>query len=154
MELTIKVICKDLPGAGFDDDAKGLHYRDVHVGIQRGEDVIETVRGDSKTAEFTPVFKVAELPAKDDGSLTNFLGPYAKGTKSERFFYLSWGELPGDGLFRMFRRAKINLSHLKWADVEKFVKANKPITVHLSLTDRFGWPLCASVKPPYVKWDL
>ncbi|HEV7645193.1 MAG TPA: DUF5990 family protein [Pyrinomonadaceae bacterium] len=150
MELTIKVICNNLPGAEFDDDAKGLHYRDVHVGIQRGEDVIETVRGDSKTAEFAPVFKVAELP----GGAANFLGPFAKGTKDQRFFYLSWGELGKNNIFRMFRRAKIHLSHLKWADVERAAKANSALTVHLSLTDHCGWPLCASVKPPYVKWDI
>ena len=65
MELTIKVICKDLPGTEFINEAGGLHYRNVHLGIQRGESVIETVRGDSRSAEFAPVFKVAELPAKN-----------------------------------------------------------------------------------------
>jgi hypothetical protein len=150
MELTIKVICKDLPGAEFHDEEKGLHYRDVHVGIQYGENVIETVRGDAKKAEFEPVFRVAPI----DGGTTNFLGPFAKGVKTERFFYLSWGELHASGLFRMFRRAKIHLSHLKWAQVERAVKANKPITVELSLTDKCGWPLCASVKPPYVDWKI
>lgn len=148
MELTIKVICKDLPGTRFDDEAKGLHYRNVHLGIQRGEEVIEIVPGDSKTAEFAPVFKVVQI-----GDLTNFTGPFAKGTKDQRFFYLNWGVLVAPGLIHGFRRAKIHLSHLKWADVERAVTANKPIEVHLSLTDHCGWPLCASVKPPYVKWE-
>jgi hypothetical protein len=61
MELRIKVICSDLPGTEFDDEAKGLHYRNVHLGIQRGENVIETVSGDSGKAEFEPVFRVAPL---------------------------------------------------------------------------------------------
>jgi hypothetical protein len=150
MELTIKVICKDLPGAEFHNEEKGLHYRDVHVGIQHGEKVIEAVRGDTKKAEFAPVFRVAEI----EGGMTNFLGHYAKGSRNERFFYLSWGELPAGGLFRMFRRAKIHLSHLKWTQVEGAAKANEPITVELSLTDKHGWPLCASVKPPYVEWKI
>jgi len=150
VEVKIKVICEDLPGTEFDDERAGLHYRNVHLGIQRGEAVIETVPGDSKKAVFEPVFRVAPL---DDGK-TNFLGSFAKGTKDQRFFYLSWGELGGDGFFRMFRRAKIHLSQLPWVTVEKAAKANKPIEVHLSLTDRCGWPLCASVKAPYIKWQL
>lgn len=149
MELTVKLICKDLPGATFDDASKGLHYNNVHVGIQHKEDVIDTVRGDGKSAEFTPVFKVAPI---GDGT-TNFTGPFAKGTKTERFFYLSWGEVKFGG-FHMFRRAKIHLSHLKWTDVEKFAKAGKPITAHISLTDNGGWPLCASVKSTHLKWDV
>lgn len=150
MELTIKVICKNLPGTQFDDEAAGLHYRNVHLGIQHGEDVIETVSGDSKQVSFAPVFRVAPM----DGGKTNFLGPFAKGTKDQRFFYLSWGELGPGGFFKMFRRAKIHLSHLKWAQVEKAAQANKPITAHLSLTDRCGWPLCASVKAPYIQWEV
>jgi hypothetical protein len=148
MELTIKVICTDLPGTEFHDEEKGLHYSNVHLGIQRGEEVIDIVPGDSKTAEFAPVFKVAP---RDE--LTNFTGPFAKGTKTERFFYLNWGVLVRPGIIHGFRRAKIHLSHLKWADVERAAKANKPITVRLSLTDAKGWPLCASVKPPYVRWE-
>jgi hypothetical protein len=150
MELTIKIICKDLPGTKFINEAGGLHYQNVHLGIQRGESVIETVPGDSRKAEFAPVFKVAELP----NGMTNFLGPFAKGTKDQRFFYLCWGELPADGLFRMFRRAKIHLSHLKWADVQHAATAGQPLTAHLSLTDKCGWPLCASVKAPYIEWKL
>jgi hypothetical protein len=149
MELTIKVICTDLPGTEFDNEAGGLHYRGVHLGIQSGETVIERVAGDSKKAEFAPVFRVAPLA---DGR-TNFLGPFAKGTKDQRFFYLSWGELDKLGHFRMFRRAKIHLSHLPWTEVEKAAKANKPITARLSLTDKCGWPLCASVKPPFIRWE-
>jgi Family of unknown function (DUF5990) len=149
MELTIKVLCEDLPGKNFTAAAGGESRHNVYVGIQHKEDVIDIVPGDAKSAEFTAVFKVAEMP----GGLTNFTGPFAKGTKDQRFFYLAWGELKSIH-FQMFRRAKIHLSHLTWAQVERAAKANKPITVHLSLTDRCGWPLCASVKPPYVKWDL
>lgn len=150
MEITIKLICKDLPGTEFHDEAKGLHYRNVHLGIQHKEDVIDIVPGDSKTAEFAPVFIVAPI---GDGS-TNFTGPFAKGTKTERFFYLNWGVLVRPGIIHQFRRTKIHLSHLKWKDVERATKANKPITATISLTDDKGWPLCASVKSTHIKWDL
>jgi len=149
MELTIKVICKDLPGKELRDAAGEICHANVYLGIQHGEQVIEMVPGDSKTAEFAPVFRVAPL---DDGQ-TNFLGPFAKGTKTERFFYLSWGDLGEDGIFRMFRRAKIHLSQLPWKTVERAAGAGKPIVAHLSLTDKRGGPLCASVKPPYIKWE-
>src|ERR1700755_1557121 len=106
MELTIKVLCKDLPGKDFTAATNGESRHNVHLGIQHKEDVIDRVPGDAKSAEFAPVFKVAEMP----GGLTNFTGPFAKGTKDQRFFYLSWGELKGMH-FHMFRRAKIALSH-------------------------------------------
>jgi hypothetical protein len=154
MQITIKVICKDLPGTEFDDDKNGLHYRNVHLGIQHGKHVIETVPGNSKKAEFAPVFKVEPFTGWPTDDRANFLGLFAQGKKDERFFYLSWGELPGDGLFRMFRRAKIHLSHLTWTQVEKAFKTSEPITLHLSLTDKKGWPLCASVKAPHIKWDI
>jgi Family of unknown function (DUF5990) len=152
MEITIKVLCTNLPGKDFESAIEGEGRHNVHVGIQCREDVIDIVRGDAKSAEFAPVFKIAPLGG-GAGGLTNFTGPFAKGTKDQRFFYLAWGELKSIH-FQMFRRAKIHLSHLTWTQVEKAVKENKPITVHLSLTDQKGWPLCASVKPPYVKWDL
>jgi hypothetical protein len=104
MELTIKVLCKDLPGKDFGDAIDGEGRHNVHVGIQCCEEVIDIVPGDAKSAEFAPVFKVAELP----GGLTNFTGPFAKGTKDQRFFYLSWGELKSIHL-QMFRLAALRL---------------------------------------------
>jgi hypothetical protein len=148
MELTIKVICKDFPGQEFFDKYDGLDHSNIHLGIQKGEEVLELVPGDSKTAEFAPTFRVAEV----DGGKTNFLGPYAKGTKDQRFFYLCWGDVKLGG-FHMFRRAKIQLSHLSWKQVEKAVKAGKPITVNISLTGKDGSPVCATLKPPYVEWE-
>src|SRR6185436_5301064 len=106
--------------------------------IQYGNEVIEAVPANRKRVVFKPGFRVAPLP---DGK-TNFLGPFAKGTQSERFFYLTWVEKREDGHLIMFRRAKIHLSQLPWAEVEKAIHAGKPLSVTLSLTDKRGGPRC------------
>ena len=147
LELTINVICTDLPGSEF--QAESCIYRDIHLGIQRGEEVIEAVPANCKRAEFTPTFRVAPMP----GGQTNFLGPFAKGTPNERFFYLSWGTKNEDGSLTMFRRAKIHLSHLPWQQVEEAIRSGKPLTVTLSMTDQRGGPRCASLKGDGVRWE-
>src|SRR5262245_64973654 len=88
MELTIKVICVDLPGGKFvERHGGGDAIREgIHLGIQRGEEVLGAAPGNSKQIVFEPTFRVSPLA----GGRTNFLGPFAKGTPKERFFYLYW----------------------------------------------------------------
>src|SRR5690242_17748361 len=102
MELTIQVICENLPGIEFTDtqSASSRSYKPVHLGIQKGEAVIEAVPANRKRVVVEPVFRVAPLP----GGKTNFLGPYAKGTPSARFFYLSWVIKSEGGDLLRFRR--------------------------------------------------
>jgi len=142
-ELTIEVICRHLPGIRFAD------YKPVYLGIQKGDEVIEAAPGDRKQVTFRPMFKIGTQP---DGS-PNFLGPFAKGTPQERFFYLSWGVMTEDGRFEMFRRAKIHLNHLTQEQVNSALSKNRPIRVTLDMTDRKGAPLCASVRKDRAKWQ-
>jgi hypothetical protein len=152
MELKIKVICEDLPGTKFvtkfGDEA--VTYEPVHLGLQRGNEVVEAVPANRKRVVFEPSFRVAPLP---DGK-TNFLGPYAKGTPTERFFYLSWVVKGEAGKLTMFRRAKIHLSHLPWSQVEESIHSGKSFSVTLSLTDRCGEPRCASLRGDNVRWQV
>ena len=120
----------------------------VHLGIQRGEEVLDATPADRDKVVFQLVFRVAK---QADGA-TGFYGPYAKGTPQERFFYLSWVVKGKYGALTMFRRAKIHLNHLKWPDVERAVKDGRPVRVELSMTDRKGEPLCASVRPGVARW--
>lgn len=142
-ELTIEVICRNLPGIRFAD------YEPVYLGIQKGNEVIEAAPGDRKQVTFRPVFKIGTQP---DGS-PNFLGPFAKGTAQERFFYLSWGVMTEGGGFVMFRRAKIHLNHLTREQIIAALSQNRPIRVTLDMTDRKGGPLCASVRKDRAKWQ-
>ena len=147
MELKIKVICEHLPGTDF-PVLTGTDANPVHLGIQRGNEVIEAVPANRKRVVFEPSFRVAPLP----NGKTNFLGPYAKGTPTERFFYLCWVVKDKDGRLTTFRRAKIHLSHLSWSQVEEATHSNKSLTVTLSLTDKHGNPRCASIRGDEARW--
>jgi hypothetical protein len=152
MELKIKVICEDLPGSEFSTTSMGesLTYRNIHLGIQRGNEVIDAVPADRKRAVFEAQFRVAPMP---DGK-TNFLGPFAKGTPAERFFYLSWVVKNPAGNLTAFRRAKIHLSHLQWSEVEEAGDSGRQLSVTLSMTDKRGEPRCASLRGEGVNWQL
>lgn len=152
MELTIKVICVDLPGGKFVDMQGGetaIRER-IYLGIQRAEGVVDAAPGNSKKIVFEPTFRVSPLA----GGRTNFLGPFAKGTPKERFFYLSWVVKGADGRLTMFRRAKVHLSHLPWYRVEEAVRSGKPLCVELSMTDSRGGPLCGSVRDEDARWQV
>jgi hypothetical protein len=152
MELKIKVICEDLPGTEFLDTTGGREciYKPVHLGIQRGIEVIEAVPANRKRVVFEPQFRVSPLP---DGK-TNFLGPFAKGTPAERFFYLSWGVKNPFGTLTMFRRAKIHLSHLQWPEVKAAIDSGRQLSVTISMTDKRGGPRCASIRGEGLRWQL
>jgi hypothetical protein len=151
-ELTIRLVCTDLPGTRFIDpyaQEPGV-LEPVYLGIQKGKEVIETIPGDAKKAVFQPTFRVKRL---EDGTV-DFLGPFAQGKRGQRFVYLSWGVLTREGEFRMFRRAKIQLSPLTWKIVQAHITAGQPIVARLTLTDSKGCPLCATVKQPHIHWEF
>ncbi|MFY9609179.1 MAG: DUF5990 family protein [Blastocatellia bacterium] len=143
-ELTIEVICTELPGIRFAD------YEPVYLGIQKGVDVIESVPADSKRVVFKPVFQIGK---QADGS-PNFLGPFAQGTPQQRFFYLSWGVMHQDQRFEMFRRAKIHLSHLRWEHVQKAISRGTALKVTVKATGTKGDPVCGSVKGANIEWRV
>ncbi len=143
-ELTIEVVCIELPGIRFAD------YEPVYLGIQEGVEVIEAVPGDTKRAVFNPVFRIGK---QVDGS-PNFLGPFAQGPAQHRFFYLSWGVMREDLRFEMFRRAKIHLSHLRWEHIQKATSQGTPLEVTLKLTGTKGDPVCGSLRGASIEWKL
>jgi Family of unknown function (DUF5990) len=77
-----------------------------------------------------------------------FGGPNVHGRGGERFLYLSWGEMT-DGTFTMFRRAELHLDSLDPADCD-----GRTIEGRLTLSDKHGWPLCASVRRPRISWQI
>jgi len=145
--LRIRVVGTNLPGIRHGSDEGGWQ-EPVHVGIQKGRDVINVVPADREQVTFDAEFEVGKQP---DGS-PNFLGPYSQGDRHDRFFYLSWGIQHGRHL-EMFRRLKIRLGHLTWSQVNAAIESGKPLTVHLQLTDKKGGPLCATPPPTHIRWD-
>lgn len=148
--LRLSIHCTELPGIRFPDlcGAMPTCYEPVHLGIQRGTEVIDDVPADRRQATFGADFKVGR---QRDGS-PNFLGPYAHGPVGDRFVYLSWGVKSG-GRFAMFRRLKLRLGHLTWRQIERSRASGEPIRVTLKLTDAHGGPLCATPPATHVKWE-
>jgi hypothetical protein len=140
----LRIIGRRLPGLTWSG-------RDsIHIGVQRGAEVVGIVPGDAADAVFDVDLEVIDGP---DGEV-DFRGPSVSGRRGERFVYLSWGEVGTDGRFAMFRRLKLHLAPL----VEHFsadsVRRAKRIQAVLELTDTRGRPLAASVRPPWVTWRL
>ncbi|MEU3603442.1 DUF5990 family protein [Streptomyces sp. NPDC006798] len=138
--LTLRITGEELPGT----DLGG--FRHIHVGAQRRRDPDQLVRAEAGT---TAVFEIpVETVTGADGA-TDFRGPYVQGPRGARFVYLTWGELPPDGTFAMFRRAKIFL-----ADLPVEAAAGGLAETRVGLTDEQGMPRCAGLRPPLISWSL
>lgn len=147
--MGIRVVCRELPGLVFTDRLDGAVRTPVHLGVQKGREVIETCPADRKSVTFELDFRLGKKP---DGS-PNFLGPFAQGTTDDRFFYLSWGVKAPGGAFEMFRRLKVRLGHLTWKRIAAAQKSGKPLIVELRLTTaKDGSPLCATPPADHVAW--
>jgi hypothetical protein len=132
--VKVRIEGVDLPGR-----ACGADHVDVHVGVQRKQEVIEQVPGDARSATWT--FEVTtKLDA--DGN-RDFGGPFVHGARGERFVYLSWGDGSGES-FAMFRRAKLMLADAPDA---------ASVVARVHLTDGKGMPMCARLKPPALAWS-
>ena len=144
MELKIKVICEELPDNALGDSSLGAANtrQSIYLGIQQGEDMIEAVPVNQGHVVFEPSFRVMPLPQDK----TNFLGPFAKGTPTERFFYLSWAVQGEGNKLTRIGRAKIHLSHLRWSEVEESLSTGNSLSVKLSLRDNKGRPRCGSIR--------
>lgn len=140
MTARFRIVGTDLPGTTCGpskDQPEG--YRNIHVGVQCKQDVIDLVPGDAAEAVFE-----FDVPVKNG----RFGGPFIHGRGDERFVYLSWGEVDR-AEFRMFRRAKLQLGHLDAAAAD-----GRTVEARLGLTDAKGNPTCASVRPPNIAWTV
>lgn len=120
------------------------------MGIQRAKEVVGLVRGDAEEAVFDLTLDVVLGGSRG----VDFRGPYLHGKAGERFIYLSWGAVAEDGRFEMFRRAKLHLAPLDEQAVQQALDKAEVMEARLDLTDQRGGPLCASVRPPTVRWQV
>ncbi|HEX6870794.1 MAG TPA: DUF5990 family protein [Micromonosporaceae bacterium] len=140
----LRIIGRRLPGSSW----SGRHG--IHVGVQRGNEVVGLVIGDAMDAVFDIELEIVGGP---DG-IPDFRGPFVNGRRGERFVYLSWGELDEAGTFTVFRRLKLHLSPLLELAPAEALLAAKKVQAVLELTDTKGRPQAASVRPPWVTWRL
>jgi len=149
MELMIRIVGEDLADIDFGARSAGEGRSRLFLGIQKGQEVVDMVPVTAGSATFTALFSVSPLP----GGRTNFLGPYAHGTRTARFCYLSWLAAGDDGQKSMFSRVKLHLSPLRWARVEAAARAGTPLVMRLSLLGKGGGPVYASVSEDDIHWE-
>jgi hypothetical protein len=142
--VDVRIMGRNLPGLQW------CEYEQVHVGVQREKQVVGLVPGDAAEAVFVIQVTVVGGDAQD----LDFRGPFVHGRRGERFLYLSWGQLAPDGAFAMFRRAKLWLSAVDGQDVARALATGQALEATLALTDARGGPLCASVRPPTIQWQV
>ncbi len=69
-----------------------------------------------------------------------------------RFLYLTWGNVPLDGTFVMFRRAKLMLGAVDPDLVRSVERSGSALVGTVDLTDATGGPRCARVDGPALVW--
>ena len=138
--LNIKIVGERLPGRTFCD------HGNVHIGVQRGDEVVQVQPADAPSVKFG--FGIV-LREQEDGSV-DFRSPFVHGKPGDRFFYLSWGDVDRDGVFTMFRRAKLMLAAVPQGLV---TPRTGTLEGYLVLTDEKGGPICAAVRPPAINWS-
>jgi len=142
---------RQLPGRSFHDaGGSACRWDNVHVGIQRGREVVDLVPGDAAVAAFDVDI---QLRSGRDGHLEPS-GPFVHGRPGERFVYLSWGNVREDGSFEMFRRIKLWLRGLDPAMLDRAAQSDHALQVELALTDGRGGPRCGGLKPDAVAWSV
>ncbi|WP_406493976.1 DUF5990 family protein [Streptomyces sp. NBC_00846] len=139
-----------LPGltCGPDSDFPAAH--NIHVAVQRKDrpgELLGLHRGDAPSASWT--LSCTATPTADG---VDIKGPYVQNRLGGRFVYLSWGTVDEDGVFSMFRRAKLMLGDIDPAVLEAAVRSGH-LTARLPLSDAKGQPLCARVRPPVIEWS-
>lgn len=148
--MQVRIEGHTLPGRACAPADAPLSYDNVHVGVQRRQEVVELVPGDAPSARWS--FDVTTRVA-DDGGL-DVGGPYVHGRRGDRFLYLSWGTVAADGAFTMFRRAKLNFADVPAEVLAKAAAGAGTLVARLGLTDGCGNPVCARVRPPAVTWAV
>jgi hypothetical protein len=148
--LTVEIRAGDFPGRRCGPGPEGRMYENVHVGLARGSDTVELVRGDARSARWA--FEVTIR--YDEEERLDFGGPFVYGKRGERALGLRWGTLAWDDAFDVFRAAKLRFSDVELALVERALGGGSRLVATLGLTDEQGYPVCASVRPPHVVWSI
>ena len=150
--VDVRIVGTGLPPRIWGDPRPGgCVYENVHVGVQRRAEVVELFPGGALEASWDLTVDIADVDV--DGA-PDFRGPYVHGRRGERFLYLSWGTVDGDGAFTMFRRAKLLLAPVDAETVRAAARPGSRLVGRLGLTGGDGGPRCAAVRPPAIDWAV
>jgi hypothetical protein len=147
--VRIRVEGRDLPGRGDGPAAAALRLRNVHVGVQRKAEVVSLFAAWAESAVWE-----LDVTAREVDGLLDVGGPFVHGRPGARFLYLSWGNVDGEA-FEMFRRAKLMFGDIPTPLLRAaFEDGGGVLAGELGLTDPYGDPACARVRPPDIVWTL
>jgi hypothetical protein len=159
--ITVVIEGSELPGR-CSHPAGGSLHENVHVALcgrapdraaltmpERPMDAIEPFPGDAPSARWEATVTVRR---GEDGF--DFTGPFVRGGRSDRNIGLAWGDVPGDGTLRLFRGAKLRLADVDPGLVEQALRPGQRLVARVRLTDASGNPICARMRPPYVRWQV
>jgi hypothetical protein len=159
--LLVRIDGYDLPGRSCNPAPGGTGYQNVHVGI--GDDRADAtglevpgrrwvatrlVPGDAKSASWEVTVTIRRGKEAID-----FGGHSVRGDRADRHLGLIWGEVPGDGTFRLFRGAKLRLVDVDQHLIEQAWQPGFALVARVRLTDARGNPICARVRPPDIEWS-
>jgi hypothetical protein len=145
--VQLRIIGTDLPGRDCPSGHNFPGYSNVHIGMQtkrRPPELLNLQPGDATTVTWA-------IDCEVNGP--DVRGPYIQGGPGDRFIYLNWGSVDGDGRMDMFRRAKLMLDGVPDSVLAKAAKSGV-LVGRLGLTDVKGQPLCAAVRPPMIEWSV
>jgi Family of unknown function (DUF5990) len=149
--VLIRIEGSDLPGrtCGPGPDYPNGHHN-IHVAVQgrKGQqDLHGAVPADVAHAVWEIECVIASPPPDAD-----LRGPQIQGPPFRRFIYLTWGVVDRGGAFTMFRRAKLGLDGVPVPVIQRACSLGL-LVGRLGLSDRDGWPICATVRPPRIEWS-
>ena len=144
--VQIRIEGSDLPGRPGAPQADALRLGDVHVGVQRGSEVVDRVSAAAPAATWQ-----FEVTSREVDGLLDVGGPHVHGRPGARFLYLGWGAVDGV-TFAMFRRAKLLFGDIPTALLRAAHDDGGTLVARLGLTDADGGPRCARVRPPDITW--
>jgi hypothetical protein len=165
LENRILVIIEgiDLPGRRCGPNPHGGWYDNIHVGVctrdRRHRETVEVTPkrpwavadlfpGDAATTRWN-----LEIIMRSRGGAFDFGGPIVRGKRGDRHVGLAWGEVPGDGTFRLFRGAKLSLDRVEGDVLNDAIDGHCRLVARVRLTDANGFPRCATVHPPDITWS-
>jgi hypothetical protein len=159
--LVVRIDGFDLPGRSCRPDPGGAGYDNVHVGIKDDRAdaaglavpgqrwvATELVPGDATSASWEAAVTIRRGEDRID-----FGGHSVRGDRTDRHLGLIWGEVPGDGTFRLFRGAKLRLVDVDQRLIEQAWQPGFALVARVRLTDACGNPICARVRPPDIEWS-
>ena len=164
--LIVRIEGFDLPGRSCRPGPDGSGYQNVHVGIRDDRAdaaglvvpgcpwvVRELVPGDAASASWEMPVTIKRGPDQGNKGVIDFGGLFVRGDRSDRHVGLVWGEVPGDGTFRLFRGAKLRLTDIERPVVDRAWRPGFVLVAKVRLTDANGNPICARVRPPDIEWS-